>query len=86
MFPLDRLKGWCNLIVREGKEGSTTETRWKLATATATIDFSETSGSELLVAPAREERWPVRRALAVILTAGAFGWTLVIAALYVLLP
>jgi len=28
----------------------------------------------------------MRRALAVIATAGAFGWTLVIAALYVLLP
>jgi hypothetical protein len=64
----------------------TTKSRWKLAAAAATIDAPEAYRLELALAPAREERWSVRRALLVILAAGVFGWLLIIATLYVLLP
>jgi hypothetical protein len=64
----------------------TTKSRWNLAAAVATIDIPSCYRWEPTLAPAREERWSVRRSLFVILLAGAFGWSLIFTVLYVLLP
>jgi hypothetical protein len=52
----------------------------------ATIDIPAAYRWEPTLAPARDERWSVRRSLFVITLAGAFGWTLIFTVLYVLLP
>ena len=66
--------------------GHTTKSRWNLAAAVATIDIPYSYRWEPTLAPAREERWSVRRSLFVIMLAGAFGWSLILTVLYVLLP
>jgi hypothetical protein len=52
----------------------------------ATIDIPATYRWESTLAPARDERWSIRRSLFVIMLAGVFGWSLIFTVLYVLLP
>jgi hypothetical protein len=64
----------------------TTKSRWNLAEAIATIDIPFVYRWEPTLAHAREQRWSIRRSLFVILLASAFGWSLILTVLYVLLP
>jgi uncharacterized membrane protein YbhN (UPF0104 family) len=64
----------------------TTKSRWNLAEAIATIDIPSSYRREPTLAPAREQRWSIRRSLFVIMLASAFGWSLIFTVLYVLLP
>jgi hypothetical protein len=52
----------------------------------ATIDIPSAYRWEPILAPAREERWSLRRSLFVIMLAGVFGWSLIFTVLYILLP
>ena len=52
----------------------------------ATIDIPVVYRWEPTLASAREQRWSIRRSLSVILLASAFGWSLILTVLYVLLP
>jgi hypothetical protein len=52
----------------------------------ATIDIPATYRWEPTLAPARDERWSIRRSLFVIMLGGVFGWSLIFTVLYVLLP